>query len=153
MTIFKDPEDVNFVFYGIIIILAIVGSLFFGKPASSEHLQGKNKDYVETQKERLKYHKYLDNELASASKPVVCNHPDTITELLVMWGESPKMTMNNVSPNLKSELLQTIVVFGMNIETGTWSIVEFVDPNWACILANGIGADVLINNRNMMENE
>ena len=153
MTIFKDPEDVNFVFYGIIIILAIVGSLFFGKPASPEHLQSKSKEYLETQKERLKYHKYLDNELAIASKPVVCNHPDTITELLVMWGEKPKMTMNNVSPNLKSELLQTIVVFGMNIETGTWSIVEFVDPDWACILANGIGADVLINNRNMMENE
>ena len=153
MTIFKDPEDVNFVFYGIIIILAIVGSLFFGKPAIPEHLQSKSKEYLETQKERLKYHKYLDNELASASKPVVCNHPDTITELLVMWGESPKMTMNNVSPNIKSELLQTVVVFGMNIETGTWSIVEFVDPDWACILANGIGADVLINNKNMMENE
>ena len=153
MTIFKDPEDVNFVFYGIIIILAIVGSLFFGKPASPEHLQSKSKEYLETQKKRLKYHKYLDNELASAAKPVVCNHPDTITELLVMWGESPKMTMNNVSPNIKSELLQTVVVFGMNIETGTWSIVEFVDPDWACILANGIGADVLINNRNMMENE
>tara|TARA_Y100000996_G_scaffold228262_1_gene179577 strand:+ start:319 stop:780 length:462 start_codon:yes stop_codon:yes gene_type:complete len=153
MTIFKDPEDVNFVFYGIIIILAIVGSLFFGKPAIPEHLQSKSKEYLETQKKRLKYHKYLDNELASASKPVVCNHPDTITELLVMWGEKPKMTMNNVSPNIKSELLQTVVVFGMNIETGTWSIVEFVDPDWACILANGIGADVLINNRNMMENE
>ena len=153
MTIFKDPEDVNFVFYGIIIILAIVGSLFFGKPASPEHLQSKSKEYLETQKKLLKYHKYLDNELASASKPVVCNHPDTITELLVMWGESPKMTMNNVSPNIKSELLQTVVVFGMNIETGTWSIIEFVDPDWACILANGIGADVLINNRNMMENE
>ena len=145
MTIFKDPEDVNFVFYGIIIILAIVGSLFFGKPAIPEHLQSKSKEYLETQKKRLKYHKYLDNELASAFKPVVCNHPDTITELLVMWGESPKMTMNNVSPNIKSELLQTVVVFGMNIETGTWSIVEFVDPDWACILANGIGADVLIN--------
>ena len=153
MTIFKDPEDVNFVFYGIIIILAIVGSLFFGKPAIPEHLQSKSKEYLETQKKRLKYHKYLDNELASASKPVVCNHPDTITELLVMWGESPKMTMKNVSPNIKSELLQTVVVFGMNIETGTWSIVEFVDPDWACILANGIGADVLINNKNMMENE
>ena len=153
MTIFKDPEDVNFVFYGIIIILAIVGSLFFGKPAIPEHLQSKSKEYLETQKKRLKYHKYLDNELASASKPVVCNHPDTITELLVMWGEKPKMTMNNVSPNIKSELLQTVVVFGMNIETGTWSIVEFVDPDWACILANGIGADVLINNKNMMENE
>ena len=153
MTIFKDPEDVNFVFYGIIIILAIVGSLFFGKPASPEHLTNKSEEFIETNKERLKYHKFLDNELASASKPVVCNHPDTITQLLDAWGESPKMTMSNVSPNLKSEMLATVVVFGMNIETGTWSIVEFVDPDWACILANGIGADVLINNRNMMENE
>ena len=153
MTIFKDPEDINFVFYGIIIILAIVGSLFFGKPASSEHLQGKNKEYVETQKERLKYHKFMDNELAGASKPVFCNHPDTIIQILDTWGEQPKMTMNNVSPNLKSELLQTVVVFGMNTNTNTWSIVEFINPDWACILANGVGADVLINNGNMMENE
>ena len=146
MTIFKDPEDVNFVFYGIIIILAIVGSLFFGKPASPEHLQSKSKEYLETQKKRLKYHKYLDNELASASKPVVCNHPDTITQLLDAWGESPKMTMSNVSPNLKSEMLATVVVFGMNTNTNTWSIVEFISPEWACILANGVGAEVLINN-------
>ena len=153
MTLFKDPNSYNYAFYGAIIILAVIGSLFFGEPASPEHLTNKSEEFVETHKERLKYHKFLDNELASASKPVVCNHPDTITELLVMWGEKPKMTMNNVSPNIKSELLQTVVVFGMNIETGTWSIVEFVDPDWACILANGIGADVLINNRNMMENE
>ena len=145
MTIFKDPEDVNFVFYGIIIILAIVGSLFFGKPASSEHLTNKSEKFVEAHKERLKYHKFLDNELASASKPVVCNHPDTITELLVAWGESPKMTLNNVSPNLKSEMLGTVVVFGMNTKTNTWSIVEFVNPDWACILANGVGADIIIN--------
>ena len=153
MTLFKDPNSYNYAFYGAIIVLAVIGSLFFGKPASPEHLTNKSEEYIERHKERLKYHKFLNNELASASKPVVCNHPDTITELLVMWGESPKMTMNNVSPNIKSELLQTVVVFGMNIETGTWSIVEFVDPDWACILANGIGADVLINNRNMMENE
>ena len=93
-----------------------------------------------------KYHKYLNNELASASKPVVCNHPDTITQLLDMWGEKPKMTMSNVSPNLKSEMLATVVVFGMNTNTNTWSIVEFISPDWACILANGVGAEVLINN-------
>ena len=62
-----------------------------------------------------------------------------------MWGEKPKMTMNNVSPNIKSELLQTVVVFGMNTETETWSIVEFISPEWACILANGIGAEIIIN--------
>ena len=145
MTIFKDPENINFIFYGVIAVLAVVGSLFWGKPASPEHLTNKSEEFVETQKERLKYHKYLGDELASASKPVVCNHPDTITDLLDMWGEKPKMTMSNVSPNLKSEMLATVVVFGMNTNTNTWSIVEFISPDWACILANGVGADVILN--------
>ena len=146
MTIFKDPENINFIFYGVIAVLAVVGSLFWGKPASPEHLTNKSEEFVETHKERLKYHKFLNNELASASKPVVCNHPDTITSLLDMWGEKPKMTMSNVSPNLKSEMLATVVVFGKNTNTNTWSIVEFISPDWACILANGVGAEVLINN-------
>ena len=145
MTIFKDPENINFIFYGVIAVLAVVGSLFWGKPASPEHLTNKSEEFIETHKERLKYHKFLDNELASASKPVVCNHPDTITQLLDAWGESPKMTMSNVSPNLKSEMIATVVVFGMNTKTNTWSIVEFINPDWACILANGVGAQVLIN--------
>ena len=145
MTIFKDPENINFIFYGVIAVLAVVGSLFWGKPASPEHLTNKSEEFIEAHKERLKYHKFLDNELASASKPVVCNHPDTITQLLDAWGESPKMTMSNVSPNLKSEMLATVVVFGMNTKTNTWSIVEFINPDWACILANGVGAEVLIN--------
>ena len=145
MTLFKDPNSYNYGFYGTIIVLAIIGSLFFGEPASPEHLTNKSEEFVETQKERLKYHKYLDDELASASKPVVCNHPDTITDLLDMWGEKPKMTMSNVSPNLKSEMLATVVVFGINTITNTWSIVEFIIPDWACILANGVGAEVLIN--------
>ena len=145
MTIFKDPENINFIFYGVIAVLAVVGSLFWGKPASPEHLTNKSEEFIEAHKERLKYHKFLDNELASASKPVVCNHPDTITQLLDAWGESPKMTMSNVSPNLKSEMLATVVVFGMNTKTNTWSIVEFINPDWACILANGVGADIIIN--------
>ena len=145
MTLFKDPNSYNYAFYGAIIILAVIGSLFFGKPASPEHLTNKSEEFVDTQKERLNYHKYLGDELASASKPVVCNHPDTITDLLDMWGEKPKMTMSNVSPNLKSEMLGTVVVFGMNTNTNTWSIVEFISPEWASILANGVGAEILIN--------
>ena len=41
MTLFKDPNDYNYVLYGAIAILAIIGSLFFGKPASPEHQQTK----------------------------------------------------------------------------------------------------------------
>ena len=134
MTIFKDPENSNYIFYGVLIVLAIVGSLFWGEPAKSQ------------QSMDLKLlHKHIDRQVSTASKPVVCNHPDTITQLLDAWGESPKMTMSNVSPNLKSEMLATVVVFGMNTNTNTWSIVEFISPEWACILANGVGAEILIN--------
>ena len=44
MTIFKDPENINFIFYGVIAILGVVGSLFWGKPANPEHLQNKSKE-------------------------------------------------------------------------------------------------------------
>ena len=56
------------------------------------------------------------------------------------------MKLYNVSPNLKGIIIPTNVVFGMNIETGTWSLVEFINADWACIIANGTGAEVIINN-------
>ena len=54
MTIFKDPENINYIFYGVIAVLAVVSSLFFGKPENPAHLQGKSKEYIKTQKDRLK---------------------------------------------------------------------------------------------------
>ncbi len=41
MTLFKDPNSYNYAFYGAIIVLAVIGSLFFGEPASPEHLTNK----------------------------------------------------------------------------------------------------------------
>ena len=35
MTLFKDPNSYNYAFYGAIIVLAEVGSLFFGEPNKS----------------------------------------------------------------------------------------------------------------------
>ena len=135
MTIFKDPENTNYIFYRVLIVLAIVGSLFWGEPAKSQ------------QSMDLKLlHKHIDRQVSTASKPVVCNHPDTIIQLVDKWGEKPKMKLYNVSPNLKGIIIPTNVVFGMNIETGTWSLVEFINADWACIIANGTGAEVIINN-------
>ena len=58
MTLFKDPNSYNYAFYGAIIVLAVIGSLFFGEPASPEHLTNKSEEFIETHKERLKYHKF-----------------------------------------------------------------------------------------------
>ena len=65
MTLFKDPNSYNYAFYGAIIILAVIGSLFFGEPASPEHLTNKSEEYVERHKERLKYHKFLNNVISN----------------------------------------------------------------------------------------
>ena len=65
MTLFKDPNSYNYAFYGAIIVLAVIGSLFFAEPTSPEHLTNKSEEFIETNKERLKYHKFLDNEFFS----------------------------------------------------------------------------------------
>ena len=72
MTIFKDPEDINFIFYGAIAILAVVGSLIWGTPAEPNPIL---------------LHKHTrDGMIANASKPMVCDHPDAITDLLTTLG-------------------------------------------------------------------
>ena len=48
MTLFKDPNSYNYAFYGAIIVLAVIGSLFFGEPASPEHLTNKSEEFIET---------------------------------------------------------------------------------------------------------
>ena len=47
MTLFKDPNSYNYAFYGAIIVLAVIGSLFFGKPASPEHLTNKSDEFID----------------------------------------------------------------------------------------------------------
>ena len=131
MTIFKDPEDINFIFYGAIAILAVVGSLFWGTPVEPNPIL---------------LHKHTrDGMIANASKPMVCDHPDTITDLLTALGEAPTMTFNNVSPTSDGRIVSTIIAFGVNSETGTWSLVEFINPDWACIIGNGKGVNIIVN--------
>ena len=88
-----------------------------------------------------KLHKmFEEGEVANAQKPVVCQHPDYIVQVLTdEWGEQPIMTWNNVSVRENGMLMKTTIAFGLNKETGTWSLVEFIDQDWACIIANGWG--------------
>jgi len=134
MTIFKDPENTNYIFYGIIIILAIIGSLFWGEPAKSENLSLLHKHDSKKQP-------------SNAWKPIMCENPDAITDLLTNMGEDPAMTMNNVSVNQEGKLIKTVIAFGLNKDTGTWSLVEFINKDWACIIGNGKGANVVLNNK------
>jgi hypothetical protein len=55
--------------------------------------------------------------------------------------------MNNVSDNQEGKLIKTVIAFGLNKDTGTWSLVEFINKDWACIIGNGKGANVVLNNK------
>ena len=121
MTLFKDPNDYNYVLYGAIIaILAVIGSLFFGEPASPQ--------------DAYSLHKHSrDGAVSNSLKPMVCDHPDVIINMMEILGEKPQMTMNNVSPNQDGGVIKTIIAFGLNSDTGTWSLVEFINPDWAVL--------------------
>ena len=132
MTLFKDPNSYNYAFYGAIIVLAVIGSLFFGEPA--------------TPQDAYSLHKHSrDGAVSNSLKPMVCDHPDVIINMMELLGEKPQMTMNNVSPNQDGGVIKTIIAFGLNSDTGTWSLVEFINPDWACIIGNGKGANVIVN--------
>ena len=91
-----------------------------------------------------KLHKmFEEGEVANAQKPVVCQHPDYIIQVLTdEWGEQPIMTWNNVSVRENGMLMKTTIAFGLNKETGTWSMVEFIDEDWACFIGNGYGMEI-----------
>ena len=91
-----------------------------------------------------KLHKmFEEGEVANAQKPVVCQHPDYVVQVLTdEWGEQPIMTWNNVSVRENGMLMKTTIAFGLNKETGTWSLVEFIDEDWACFIGNGYGMEI-----------
>lgn len=91
-----------------------------------------------------KLHKmFEEGEVANAQKPVVCQHPDYVVQVLTdEWGEQPIMTWNNVSVRENGMLMKTTIAFGLNKETGTWSMVEFIDEDWACFIGNGYGMEI-----------
>ena len=126
MTLFKDPNDYNYVMYGAIAIIAVIASLFFGEPASPQ--------------DAYSLHKHSrEGAVSNSLKPMVCDHPDVIINMMELLGEKPQMTMNNVSPNQDGGVIKTIIAFGLNSDTGTWSLVEFINPDWACIVGNNTG--------------
>ena len=91
-----------------------------------------------------KLHKmFTKDEVANAQKPIVCQHPDYVVQVLTdEWNEQPIMTWNNVSVRENGELMKTTIAFGLNKETGTWSLVEFIDEDWACFIGNGYGMEI-----------
>ena len=94
---------------------------------------------------RKNLHKHHpDGSYANVSKPMVCGLPDVIRKIVADAGEIPVQQFGGVSPNVGgTSYLGTIIVLGFNPITRTWSLVEFIDKEWACIIANGIGVEAV----------
>ena len=94
---------------------------------------------------RKNLHKHHpDGSYANVSKPMVCGLPDVIRKIVADAGEIPVQQFGGVSPNVDgTSYLGTIIVLGFNPITRTWSLVEFIDKEWACIIANGIGVEAV----------
>ena len=77
----------------------------------------------------------------NSHKPVACSHPDTIIGIVDgTFLEKPYMQGNGISAATDGKtFISTQVIIGINLETQTFSIVEIINPNLACIIGAGTG--------------
>ena len=74
-------------------------------------------------------------------KPVACSTPDKIIDIVdKTFLEKPYMEGKGVAAAADGKtFISTQVFIGINLETLTFSIVELINPNLACIIGAGTG--------------
>jgi hypothetical protein len=74
-----------------------------------------------------------------AKKPIQCGPPEGLIDLVKGYGELPLLTANGLSTSGKGETVQIKLVFAVNQETGSWTLIELNSPSQACVLGSGEG--------------
>lgn len=72
-----------------------------------------------------------------AQKPVQCGHPDEIIKIPEAYGEKPMITGTGLAMMPNGQGLPVKIVMGVNMETGSWTLIELNGAEQACILATG----------------
>ena len=74
-------------------------------------------------------------------KPVACSTPDKIIDIVdKTFLEKPYMEGKGIAAAADGKtFISTQVYIGINLETQTFSIVELINPNLACIIGAGTG--------------
>ena len=122
---FKDSDNYSFFFYGILITIVLIFSLI-GNATTSKEIPDTTKP-----------------QLYNPQKPVLCDAPDKIIDIIKSYDENPYLKFNGVSPSSDGQYLKTIIIFGFNKETESWSLVEFINDTTACIIGNGRGIQLV----------
>ena len=75
----------------------------------------------------------------NSQKPVSCTTPDQMLKIVKdKFGEIPYFRGQGIAAATDGkQFIQTNVVIAVNLETKTFSIVEFITPTLVCIVAGG----------------
>ena len=75
----------------------------------------------------------------NSQKPVSCNTLEAITSIVGgQFKELPYMQADGLAAAVDGQkFIKTQVIVAVNLETNTFSVVEIINPNLACIIAGG----------------
>ena len=75
----------------------------------------------------------------NSQKPVSCNTVENVTAIVGgQFGELPYMQGDGLAAAIDGQqFIKTQVVVAVNLETNTFTVVEVISPELACIIAGG----------------
>ena len=75
-------------------------------------------------------------------KPIQCGPPNGLVELVKGYGEIPLLTADGVTADGQGQMVNIKIIFAVNPETGSWTLIEVNSSDQACVLGNGEGYNI-----------
>ena len=75
-------------------------------------------------------------------KPIQCGPPNGLIELVKGYGEIPLITADGMTAGATGQIVNIKIIFAVNPETGSWTLIEVNSPEQACVLGNGEGYNI-----------
>jgi len=85
------------------------------------------------------------------TKDVQCGDAETIFKSLTEWGEKPLFMGNAMSLSKHGVGTKTMMMFTINEETKSWTVIETTNDKMNCIVAFGQGIKALFHLDNGIE--
>lgn len=74
-----------------------------------------------------------------ANKPIQCSNMETVIAMVRDYGEVPTIIMDGQTGFPNGLTTPSKFVISLNPETETWTLIEFVSDEQACVLGSGKG--------------
>ena len=113
-------------------VLAMVLALAFGGMLAFADNQTDQSEKIEEESPKVYW----------TRKPIQCGPPDGLIELVKGYGETPLLTGNGLATMPSGSTKNVQIIFAVNAETGSWTLIEINDPEQACVLGSGEGYQI-----------